>query len=98
MNESSLPFDRLILVCLNERPGGEPACGGRGSKAIADGLKNGVNERGLKGQVRVTKTHCLGLCELGPNVMVFPDGKLFSGVGPGDVPALLDRFAKAKEK
>jgi NADP-reducing hydrogenase subunit HndC len=96
MQEQDCPYRRMILVCLNERPEAEPSCGARRSKAVADAIKQAVNERGLKGEVRVTKTHCLGLCEHGPNVMVFPEGKLFSGVRVLDVPALVERFAKTE--
>ncbi|MCE9584421.1 MAG: (2Fe-2S) ferredoxin domain-containing protein [Planctomycetes bacterium] len=98
MNSSPCPFSKMMLVCLNERPAGEPSCGGRGSKAVADALKKLVNDRGLKGTIRVTKTHCLGLCELGPNVIVYPDGTLFSGVAPADVPAILDKYVKPEAK
>ncbi|KAF0246327.1 MAG: ferredoxin [Planctomycetota bacterium] len=98
MNTSPVPFRRIILVCLNERPAGEASCGPRGGKEIADLLKKGVNDLGLKGQVRVTKTHCLGLCQLGPNVVVYPEGTLLSGVTPADVPAILEKYAKAEVK
>ncbi len=88
----------MFLICLNERPEGEASCGERGSKAVADAIKQGVNDVGLKGQVRVTKTHCLGLCQLGPNVVVYPEGTLLSGVTPADVPAILEKYAKAEVK
>ena len=57
-------------------------------REIADALKKAVEEAGLKGKIRVTKTLCLGFCEQGPNVMIFPEGKLLSGVRPEDVPAM----------
>lgn len=98
MNTSPVPFKRMLLVCLNERPAGEPSCGGRGSKAIVDAIKGGVNDLGLKAQVRVTKTHCLGLCAQGPNVVVYPEGTLLSGVAPADVPAILEKYAKPEVK
>ncbi|MEK7468886.1 MAG: (2Fe-2S) ferredoxin domain-containing protein [Planctomycetota bacterium] len=98
MNTSPVPFRRMFLICLNERPEGEASCGERGSKAVADAIKQGVNDVGLKGQVRVTKTHCLGLCQLGPNVVVYPEGTLLSGVTPADVPAILEKYAKAEVK
>ena len=44
---------------------------------------------GLKGQVRVTRSGCLGLCEHGPNILTYPEGRWHSKVSPSDVPALL---------
>lgn len=98
MNSAPCPFNKMFLVCLNERPAGEPSCGGRNSKPVAEALKKLVNDRGLKGKIRVTKTHCLGLCELGPNIIVYPEGTLFSGVTPADVPAILDQCVKPEAK
>jgi len=89
MNDTPCPYTRMILVCLNERPGGEPACGARNARPTFDALKAAVATAGLKETVRVTKTGCLGPCDLGPNIVVVPEGRLLSGVGPGDVPAIL---------
>ena len=32
------------------------------------------------------------LCEKGPNVMIYPEGTLCSGVTPEDVPALIQKY------
>lgn len=98
MNSQPVPFRRIFLACINERPEGETSCGPRGGKDVAAALKKGVNDLGLKAEVRVTKTHCFGLCAMGPNVIVYPEGTLLSGVTPADVPAILDTYVKAKEK
>lgn len=94
MQERPCPFMRMIFVCLEE---GADGCGGAQALAVADALKRGVRERGMRDQIKVTKSPCLGICEGGPNVIVYPEGTLISGVTPEDVPALLERFAKAKE-
>jgi len=88
----------MILVCLSEGPDGQPDCGGRNPKEIADALKRAVEAAGLKDRIRVTKTTCLGNCEQGPNVMVFPEGILLSGVRPDDVPAIVETYVKAGRK
>lgn len=98
MQHSPCPYSRMILVCLNERPGGEASCGGRNSKPLAEALKKAVEAAGQKGKIRVTKTLCLGLCERGPNVMIFPEGVLLSGVRPEDVPAIVDKYVKSETK
>jgi len=53
--------------------------------------KEEVKKRGLKGKVRALKSGCMDLCEKGPNVMIFPDGILVSGVQECDIPALLEQ-------
>ncbi len=35
--------------------------------------------------VKETPCICFGLCTYGPNVIIYPDGVVYSGVGPQDV-------------
>lgn len=82
----------MIFICTNKREDGRPACGLRGSEAICEALKEEVKKRGLKGNVRALKSGCMDLCELGPNVMVFPDQTLHSHVTMNDVPTLIQKY------
>jgi (2Fe-2S) ferredoxin len=49
-----------------------------------------VAKAGLQGQVRVTRSGCLGLCAHGPNLLIYPQGEWRSGVTPADVPEILE--------
>ena len=40
--------------------------------------------------VRVTQTGCLGVCEDGPNVMIYPQNKWYSKVTVDDTDQILD--------
>lgn len=91
------PFRKLILVCVNERETGKAACGGRGSYEIFRSLKQTMRDRGLNKEIRVTRTRCLGICELGPNVAVYPEGTWYSGMRPEDIPDLLARHVDAED-
>lgn len=91
MEEQPQPYEVLILVCTNRREEDRAACGNRGSESFRDILKASLKERGLKGRVRVSQTGCLGQCELGPNIMVFPPGIWYSGVREEDLPGLISR-------
>ena len=44
-----------------------------------------INEHGLKGIVRANKSGCLDICELGPAVVVYPDGVWYTNVQLDDV-------------
>ena len=98
MQENPCPYARMLLVCVNERAQGESSCGGRDSKPLAEALKKAVEAAGMKGKIRVTRTLCLGLCDEGPNVMIFPEGVLLSDVRPEDVPAIVDKYVKSETK
>jgi (2Fe-2S) ferredoxin len=87
----------MVFVCTNVREeDGRPACGLRGAEKICASLKEEVKKRGLKGKVRVLKSGCMDLCEAGPNVMVFPEAILHSGVSEKDSPVLAEKYLKQK--
>jgi (2Fe-2S) ferredoxin len=95
MNRMSSPYRCHIFICVNDRQGARKSCadGGRGP-AIKDILKEQVAARGWKGQVRVSQSGCMGLCERGSNVMIYPQGLWFSAVTPTDTDAILEEVAK----
>lgn len=80
MSVQKTPFKVHVVVCQNTRPDRPEilSCGGVISKEIAIELKNFVDEVKLKGKVRISTTKCLGQCDLGPNVMIYPQEVWFS--------------------
>jgi (2Fe-2S) ferredoxin len=93
MEDSTLPYKRIVFVCTNQREPGERVCCADGQGArIRDELKELVKEHGLRGRVRVCKSGCMDRCEQGPNVMLFPGDAWLSGVTEADVPAILRRI------
>jgi (2Fe-2S) ferredoxin len=58
-------------------------------------LNMALIERGVQpGEVLVTGTTCLGPCEQGPNVVVYPTGTWYSQVKDTDVPVIMDEHIK----
>jgi len=58
-------------------------------------LNMGIMERGIPpGDVLVTGTSCLGPCEQGPNVVIYPEGTWYSQVKESDVAVILDEHIK----
>ena len=78
---------RHVLVCLNQRPPGNPkgSCGEKGSEDLLAQLKAVVTERGLRDSVMVTGTRCLKHCSHGVTLAVYPDNVWYSGVKPEDI-------------
>lgn len=71
------PFEKLFLVCTGARCNAEERgveCG----LAIRDLLKDLNKKRGRKPTVRVTSVSCLDLCDHGPNMLVYPEGTVYS--------------------
>ena len=90
MQEQSVPFQRIVFVCLNERPAGEACCAAGSSEPILEALKSQVQSAGLKGKVRVSRSGCQDLCAQGPNVMLFPEYRWFHHVTLDDVPRIVE--------
>lgn len=88
--------ERQILVCVNERPPGNPkgSCGEKGSRELFDKLKDMLRERGLDARVMVNRTYCLKHCSRGPVVAVQPDNVWYAGVGEGDLVEICDVHAQ----
>ncbi len=79
------PFERILFVCCNEREPGEAACANRGSRELQEKLKAYLKSKDLKGRCRVSRSLCLGLCDVGPNVCVMPENVWYQGVTPADL-------------
>lgn len=86
------PYERVILVCQNERPAEEASCRPRGSEAVKDALKAYVKEHNLKRRVRVTAVGCLDLCAQGVNISIQPDQVWLHDVQLTDVPEIIRRW------
>jgi (2Fe-2S) ferredoxin/predicted O-methyltransferase YrrM len=84
------PFRYHVFVCDQQKPEGAPSCGARGGLAVIEALRREVVARGLEGQVQVTACGSLGLCESGPNAVVYPEGTWYRGLTPADATELVE--------
>jgi (2Fe-2S) ferredoxin len=68
-------YKHHLFVCTNQRPANHPkgCCGGRKSKELRNYMKARIKELGLEG-ARVNTSGCLGRCEEGPVVVIYPEG------------------------
>ena len=73
-----------VLVC------GGTGCTSPQSADIYRNLKSEIRKHKLNYEIEVLKTGCLGLCELGPIVVVYPEGVLYSNVGADDIKELVE--------
>ena len=83
------PVRYHVFVCDQQKPEGAPCCSARGSGKMIDALRREIAARGLMDEVQITVCGSLGLCERGPNLIVYPGGVWYSGVQAEDVPELV---------
>ncbi|MCX6543905.1 MAG: methyltransferase [Acidobacteria bacterium] len=84
------PFRFHVYACDQQKPEGVPGCAARGSAVMIDALRKEIAARGLVNHVQLTTCGSLGLCERGPNLVIYPDGIWYSGVKPEDVPEIVE--------
>lgn len=85
------PFYRKhVFCCVNERPPGHErgCCKERGGVRLRAYMKARAKELGL-GDVRINQSGCLDRCELGPTVVIYPEGVWYSVASPEDVDEVL---------
>jgi (2Fe-2S) ferredoxin len=85
-----------VFVCSQTRPPGHPrgSCGQLGSTAVFQTFMQQFEQGQLYGQFALTSTGCLGSCDIGPTVLVYPEGVLYAGVKPEDVGVIVEEHLK----
>jgi (2Fe-2S) ferredoxin len=83
------PFRYHVYACQQEKPGDAPCCSARGSAAVLDALRKELAAKQLMDVVQITTSGSLGMCERGPNMVVYPEGIWYSGVQVADVPEIV---------
>lgn len=83
-------FDAHLFVCTNRRPDGHKrgSCAARGSETLRDYMKARAKELGIT-NLRVNSAGCLDRCELGPCLVIYPEGVWYRIDSPADVDAVL---------
>lgn len=91
------PFRYHVYMCTQEKPEGMPCCSANGSPAVLDALRAEIGKAGLGDEVQVTTCGSLGLCERGPNMVVYPEGVWYSKVRAEDVAEIVrEHFGEGK--
>jgi (2Fe-2S) ferredoxin len=90
--DPALFYDRHVFVCVNRREAGHPrgCCAEKGSEELRDYMKAKAKALGIK-KVRVNSAGCLDRCELGPNMVIYPEGIWYRPTSFEDVDEILQK-------
>jgi (2Fe-2S) ferredoxin/predicted O-methyltransferase YrrM len=83
------PFRIHLFVCTQQKPEGVTSCSASGSFAVLETLDHEIQARGLDREVQLTTCGCMGLCDEGPVMVVYPEGVWYRHVRPDDVPEIV---------
>ena len=92
MEENAAPYGCHIFVCTNDRQGKRKSCADGNSMSVRQALKAEIKARGWTAKVRVSHCGCMGLCQKGPNVIVYPQKLWFSGVSEAETGTIISKI------
>lgn len=92
----TLYYEVHVFLCTNQRQDGHPrgSCAASGSVKLKDYMKARSKELGLEGpsatrSIRVQQAGCLDRCELGPVMVLYPEGVWYAPRTREDIDAIL---------
>jgi (2Fe-2S) ferredoxin len=91
-SDPPLYYETHVFCCTNERPAGHRrgSCKLRGSEPLRNYMKARAKELGLK-TTRINASGCLDRCELGPTMVVYPEGVWYGYKTREDVDEILQK-------
>ena len=84
-------FDIHIFVCTNQRSGHERlSCGEVHGLGLVAEFKKQLKDLNVNLKTRANKSGCLGICDFGPTVAIYPEGTFYVGVKKDDVKEIIE--------
>lgn len=81
-----------ILIC------GGTSCSDKQSEIVSDNLKLELEANALENDIKVVRTGCFGLCNLGPIVKITPGDVIYTHVSPDDVREIVSEHIMKGQK
>ncbi|WP_158047741.1 (2Fe-2S) ferredoxin domain-containing protein [Skermanella pratensis] len=91
MSDPELIYSSHVFCCTNLRPEGAKrgSCAAKGSEKLRNYMKARAKELGLEPKVRVNSAGCLERCELGPALVIYPEGVWYTFTSQEDIDEIL---------
>jgi (2Fe-2S) ferredoxin len=93
-------YKNHVFFCTNVRePGERRSCGRHGAVEARDHAKKRIKELklGKPGSVRINNAGCMERCELGPCLVIYPQGTWYGYKDQADVDEIIDRHVVGGE-
>ncbi|QQP89433.1 (2Fe-2S) ferredoxin domain-containing protein [Skermanella rosea] len=91
MSDPELVYSSHVFCCTNLRPEGAKrgSCAAKGSEKLRNYMKARAKELGLEPKVRINSAGCLERCELGPALVIYPEGVWYTFASQEDIDEIL---------
>ena len=88
------PFQQHVFICTNQKSVGKVCCANTGGSAYFLHLKERLRQLGLHGlgKIRVSQSGCLGRCDLGPCMVIYPEAIWYTYRSIEDIDRIIDEY------
>jgi len=89
-------YKHHVFFCCNQREAPETCCNNQGASSLQTYAKEQIKALGLAGEglVRINKAGCLGRCDDGPVLVVYPEGTWYTYVDQEDIDEIIQEHLK----
>ena len=86
-------YQQHVFFCVNQRDEGEDCCANLGARNLRDYAKKRLKELGMhgEGKMRINMAGCLGRCEKGPVMVVYPEQTWYTYLDKEDIDEIIDQ-------
>lgn len=90
MADAPLYYKSHVFCCTNRRPDGHKigCCASKGAEELRNYMKRRAKELGLS-DTRINGAGCLGRCDLGPCIVIYPEGVWYAPKNEADIDEIL---------
>lgn len=88
-----MSYTKHVFFCTNSREDSSECCNRFNSQKMRKYAKNKAKELGILGdeKVRINSAGCLGKCEKGPVIVIYPEATWYTWVDEMDVDEILQK-------
>jgi (2Fe-2S) ferredoxin len=90
-------YSRHVFFCTNQRAAGEECCNNFNARKMRDYVKNQVKAMKLSTEahrIRINSAGCMGRCEEGPVLVIYPEGIWYTYVDESDLDEIIEQHLK----
>jgi Ferredoxin len=82
-----------VFICAQQRPENHPrgSCSQKGAGKLMNKFSQAIMSKKLMDKVQIVATGCIGPCQAGANVLVYPEATMYSLVDENDVNEIVDQ-------
>lgn len=85
-------YQKHIFFCTNVKPDNRKCCSQGNATAMQHHAKEKLKQLGLhgEGKVRVSSAGCLGRCQQGPAMVIYPEGTWYTYSSIADIDEIIE--------